>query len=290
MPEDRQYELAGLLFGDRTPLMVTDFDLGAAEWDVQDANNPTTDGTYMGRDYLRPPQWTFTLGTDGQDDVEASALLASLTRAWRTAAPRSTPGAVCELRYGLAGQRRTVFGRPRRFAPIIGGAPFEQGFASAVADFQLVDALHYDTAERSTEIGMRVTSEGGWVWPATFPIITAGSGQREGVIEDVGGDAPTPVVVTIFGPIVNPWIAGPGWRLDLTTTLAYDQSLTVDARPWVNTVIRSDGASLGGALSRTSRLSQARLAPGSSVLSFGGSDPTATAHAVFVWRPAFHSI
>src|SRR5699024_8281152 len=99
---------------------------------------------------------------------------------------------------------------------------------------------------------------------------------QQGTIDDVGGDSPTAPIITIHGPIQRPWLEGPGWRLDLNTELAYDQSLVVDPRPWANTVIRSDGTSLGGALSMRSRLSQVRLTPGSASVKFGGNDATKT--------------
>ena len=108
----------------------------------------------------------------------------------------------------------------------------------------------------------------------------------------MGGTAPAPFVEVIHGPITNPWIAGPGWRFDFLTTLAYDQTLTVDTRPWAQTVLRNDGASLAGTLTRASTaLSDARLLPGGGAwLTFGGIDGTGTATCSVSWRPTYRSL
>src|SRR5699024_5226583 len=123
-----------------------------------------------------------------------------------------------------------------------------------------------------------------------WPIQSAPSGERGGTIDDVGGDTDTPMIITVSGPISDFWLGGPGWRVDIAASLAYDQSCVIDTRPGAYSVMRNAGASLGGALSRHSRLSQVRLSPGGAELKFGGIDPTRTAHAEFQWRPAFLSL
>ena len=71
-------------------------------------------------------------------------------------------------------------------------------------------------------------------------------------------------------------------------SLAFDQSVTVDTRKF--TVLRNDGVSLAGTLARGARLSQARLKPGSSNVTFGGTDATGRATCLFTWHPTFYSI
>jgi len=43
-------------------------------------------------------------------------------------------------------------------------------------------------------------------------------------------------------------------------------------------------------LTRKTRMSTTRLQPGTTVLSFGGTDPTGTATATLSWRNAYTSI
>ena len=138
----------------------------------------------------------------------------------------------------------------------------------------------------------QTTHSGGMSEPLSEPLSTIGGGARSGVIDVVGGTAPAPFIATIHGPMTNPWIAGPGWRFDFLTTLAYDQTLTVDTRPWAKTVLRNDGASLAGTLTRASTaLSDARLLPGGGAwLTFGGIDGTGTATCSVSWRPTYRSL
>jgi len=92
--------------------------------------------------------------------------------------------------------------------------------------------------------------------------------------------------VQIHGPISNPTVSGPGWRLQLGYTLAHDQWVTINTRR--NTVLRNDGANLAGRLSRTSRLANARLAVGQTEITFTGTDATATSWCELRWRPAYY--
>ena len=156
----------------------------------------------------------------------------------------------------------------------------------ATAQFQTDSPLHYaDTAQQLT-LQMAVPSGSVITWPGVWPLVFSQGSDRQGVIQDVGGDAPTPIIATIRGPVTNPFVEGDGWRIDLNTTLAYDQSVTVDAR--ARTALRNDGASLAGSLRRTTYLDACRLAPGPAEIRFGGIDPTGTARCDIQWRPAFY--
>ncbi|MGL5850182.1 MAG: hypothetical protein ACRCZD_05290, partial [Phycicoccus sp.] len=211
-----------------------------------------------------------------------------LARAWDASAVRSTPGALSVLRYNLGGRVRRVYGRPRRFSVAM-RTTLWSGVTAAVADFQLADVLHYDDELQSVGVSIVPASTGGLVSPLKSPLSTLGGGARQGVIS-VGGSAPTPFRATVRGPITNPWIAGPGWRIELATTLASDQSITINTRPGASSVLRQDGASMAGSLSRTTRLSTAVLRPGPSEITFGGTDPTGTASCTLTWRNAHHSL
>lgn len=287
-----EFELDGFGFGGEGHGVVvppSGFDPGSASLDTQDGSNPVGDGLLMGRDFVRPPLWGFTLLTNADTASDALDNLEALQAKWRADNVRQSPGAFSTLRYQLGGRTRRVYGRARRFSTAI-NTTLWSGLTGAVADFQLVDPLFYDDAQRSQTVSIVPASVGGVLSPLIGPITTLAGGPRQGVIADVGGSAPTPIYATIRGPITNPWVSGPGFKLQLNTSLGSGQYVTFDARPWAMTVRRNDGASLAGKLSRTSRLTDAKLRPGSCELLFGGSDPTATATCTVTWRPAFYSL
>lgn len=290
---DGGFELDGFQFGGEFDSVVVQpggFDPGTTDWRVQDQDSPSGDGVTFGRDLLSGPTWGFTFLTNEYTAADALNSLEALAGLWLGNANRSVPGAVSVLRYNIGGRTRRVYGRPRRWS--LGVTPdLWGGVAPVIADFRREGALHYDDELRTISVGIVPASTGGLLAPLASPLSTASGGARSGVIDSVGGTAPAPFIALIHGPITNPWIAGPGWRFDFLTTLAYDQSLAIDTRPWAKTILRQDGASLAGTLIRASTaLSDARLLPGGAELTFGGIDATGTATCLVSWRPTYHSL
>jgi hypothetical protein len=293
MPElnEGEFELDGFGFGGGDHSVVIPplgFDPGSATVRDQDSVNPLGDNLRMGRDTKTPPVWGFDLMTNEYSAADALDSLDELAGVWQADSIRSKPGAQSVLRYRLGGRTRRVYGRARRFAPVMSKTLWG-GATAAVADFQLAENRYYDDALNSVTVSILPATTGGLIGPLVGKLTTLAGGARQGVIE-VGGRAPTPFLVTIKGPITNPWVAGPGWRIQLNTTLAYDQEVTIDTRPGATYVRRQDGASLAGFLSRTSRLGNALLKPGSAEITFGGTDATGTARCTLSWRNAHYSL
>lgn len=289
---DGEFELDGYAFGGESHGVLVQpggFDPGTASLRLQDNDAGINDGIYMGRDSKSPPLWGFTLMSNQYNAAGALDALETLAAQWDSYDVRTTPGAVSTMRYNLGGRTRRVYGRARRFAQSV-TAGLWSGVATAVADFQLTDGRYYADELRVQTVSIVPATAGGLSGVLTGPLTTEAGGARQGVIPDVGGKVATPITATISGPITNPWLAGPGWEIRLNVTLAYDQSVTIDARPWAMSVLRNDGASLAGKLTRSSRLDQARLLPGSQELTFGGTDATGTAKCSVSWRPAFPSL
>lgn len=289
--QESQYELGGVRFGGySSDLIVSKADHGAADVRTQDNPNPVGDGDLFGRDTLSGPTWAFDLVTNTKDHAAALAVAEDFARVWRSG--RDKPGAVVPLRYFTAGRLRRVYGRPRRYAGPAPDLATRQGRAKITADFKCANDLHYEDDQRSSPVLTLLTNtSGGFVLPGVLPIETLSGGERQGVIDDVGGEAPTPFEVTIKGPIRAPWAAGPGWRLELpNVVLAYDQSVTAATYPWALTVKRNDGTNLAGGLSVRSRLANAVMRPGPGEFTFGGVDPTNTATCTIRWRPAYYSL
>src|SRR5690606_25362200 len=104
------------------------------------------------------------------------------------------------------------------------------------------------------------------------------------------GELPAWLSVSSEGARTNPVIeVGDFLRWEFRTTLAYDQTLTVDASPWARTILR-DGAAIPGTLTpQSTRLAKAVIPPGSHEFVLRGTSSTGAARAVASWRPAFHT-
>lgn len=286
------FDLEGYTFGSESDAFVAlpgGFDPGIVGWRTQDQDSPVGDHVNFGRDRLSPPTWQWTLQSNLDNIGEATAAAEEFESAWRGESARNSPSKVLELRYRLAGRDRLVYGRPRRFSHDLTPMAW-QGLLNVVCDFALVDTLKYEDLVRTVDLSIVPGTSHGLSSPLTGPLTTTQTGERAGTVNEVGGTQPAPLTILITGPVTNPWVQGDGWRLDLKTTLAYDQSVLIDTRPFAQTVLRNDGVSLAGSLSRGSLLSKARLKPGSTLLRFGGTDATGTASCSIKWRAAYNSL
>ena len=124
----------------------------------------------------------------------------------------------------------------------------------------------------------------GWTTPFVFPLTSTRESDHSQFITVRGTTATWPTI-TIHGPVVNPKVRVGDRLLDLRATLAYDESVVIDARPWARTVTRG-GASLAGSL-RGTRLGELSLTPGQHEVTISGVDPTGTASVTFAWRAAY---
>lgn len=281
--QDGDFELDGHLTGLGLGVYLKAIDLGTVGHRSQDAAVPNGDGLMFGRDLYSGAEWRLSFAANhGRDQAAAHNALGALAKAWLGAASRHTPGARSLLRYRIAGQTRRVYGRPRDFAPDP-NALFFTGLAHATAGFQSDSALHYADTAGTLDLQMVAPSTSVITWPGVWPLTFSRGSDRQGFINNVGGDAPAPFTATINGPITDPYVKGDGWEIRFTGTLAYDQTVTVDTR--ANTIT---GGLPPGALHRTSYLDTARLKPGAAEVTFGGIDPTGTATCRLQWRPAFY--
>lgn len=275
-----EFELGGVRMGRFQKVVVESVDLGTADFRTQDAPRPRRDGRFFGRDHIDPPTWTLNLATNGDDQAAGMRALHEVAQAWSFPG-RTHPGQTTALRYEVAGEVHQVFGRPRKFAPIL-GRTFQYGVIRAIAEFVLADATAYlDQAERLS-LTLLPGSPAGLVFPATAPFVFAsGSRSRQGMILN-HGTAPSPLKVTFRGPVVDPRIRSTthGWEIGLRTTIAYDQEITVDTRDM--TVLRGDGASFAHTVTRASDLG-VRINPGFDEITYDGHDQTGSSQAIVEW-------
>lgn len=283
------FDLDGHQFGAGTPIRVRSFDPGPRVVADQDARLPAGHlGRHMGRDTEDGPEWTWDLIIKGGGGAATFDTVQALTTAWKRS---HGPGEVSVLRYALPGRMRRVYGRPRRWAATKDAVRYGWHYDHypVLATFQLADPRIFDDVARSVTLSVVPASVGGLEAPLVAPLSTVRSSAPRAGLVDAAGDAPAPVVVTFQGPITDPWVRGPGWEVGLSGHIAYDQTVTVDALAATAT-LSPGGASVGGRLTRRTRLRDAVLRPGQQELTFGGSDQTGTATVTITWRDAWWSL
>lgn len=296
MLRESQYAVEGYVFGRDLPINVAAVGFEEAETALGDLELPGQDGIAFGRDHKRGPLITFELNVLHRDPDEAKREYAQLASRWDAAALRRTPRLVTTLTMRQPGTRQVVvYGRPRSLERTSSNVLLKAGRIDAVATFQAADHLVYDDTgtedggARELELTLVAAAGDGIVWPLTWPVTWGHQGvRRDAVISR--GDAPTWPVITIRGPVSQPSveIVGTGRQLRLDTTLAYDQTVTIDTRPWARTILRDDGASLAG-VARGAALSDFLLPVGQTVIAYRGTDTTGQSRATVAWRDAYHA-
>lgn len=259
-------------------------EIGLPDSFLDDVETPNDDGRMFGVDHIGGQTVTFEVDIFVPGDrAAAKVLLEQARRVWRADSIRTTPGAVATLTSDVG---RVTFGRPRRFVSNDGDD--RSGVLRVTADFATVTDLWFGGVESAT-VGLVPVPSGGLIAPLSAPLATTESSDRSQVI-DVGGELPTWLSVTIEGPITNPVVeVGDFLRWEFRTSLAYDQTLTVDASPWARTILR-DGAAIPGTLTpQSTRLAKSVIPPGSHEFVLRGTSSTGAARAVASWRPAFHT-
>jgi hypothetical protein len=283
------FKIGNTTFNDGGVLHVRAFTPGASDLVTTDAQRAQQDGVIVGRDYIGSATWAFTIDTKAGGEAGAAAADAALHAEWNNPAIRTNPNTTVPLSYQMAGRWRRVYGRPGKYAGINGDTLTRFGRGRIVCDFRVTEPYHYDDTETSVVLTIVPGTTGGLTAPLASPLSTVrSSAPRAGNVLNAG-DAATPLKVTFHGPVTNPWVrSATGMEVALIGTLAYDQSVTINPR--AGTVTRQDGTNAAGMLTRATRMSTTLLQPGTTVLSFGGTDPTGTATATLSWRNAYTSI
>lgn len=251
---------------------------------VQDwFRNPRGDGQRAGLSYRNGQVVSLSVEVR-PDHRPAGEVWRDLMGVWRSDEVRMVPGAVASL---TSDTGLTAFGHAVEVSPDLQYRQF--GVDRAVLQFRAIDDLWYGP-EQVQSISFVAPVSGGLMFPAESPFtFDSGPTVRNGSVL-VSGDVATWPVFEIDGPVTNPEVDVPGvGRLVFRTTLAYDQTLVVDTRPWARWVKR-DGAAFPGALSASgSRLSDMALSPGAHTILLRGYDPSGTAVLRVRTFPAFTS-
>jgi hypothetical protein len=263
------------------------FDPGSSDWLVQDQDDPFTGTTRMGRDVRKGPTWTWALHVNREEEEEALESLSELAELW--APDDLDTGRTYVIRYKVGGRVRRVYGRPRRFAAPPNNAILS-GMIPVTADFKLIDPNTFDDSPESITVGTTYTSEGGFIFPVTFPVLTLPGGFTTGSAF-VSGRRKTWPIIRVNGPIVNPEILTTHWTLKMTANIGEGHYVEIDTRPWKRTVtLDGTGNFVPGALSPQTRLRDLFLEPGPQSFGMRGFSGTGTGNATITWYPAYASL
>lgn len=290
--EEYQFEVNGYVFGRDCPIFVGEdgFDPGEPEWVTQDQTNPITGASVMGRDIRTPSDWTWALHVNHDEVDDAMVELGKMGAAWSNFADGwDESREIAMLRYRIGSRTRCVFGRPRRFSAKPDNR-LQFGYLPPMASFARSDSLHYDDNEQKLTMKLAPFESGGAIFPLSFPLTFERDTDftpPSAVV--VGGDARTFPTVVFKGPVTNPSVTVGDVTIAMVGTVGDGGSVTIDTRPWRQTVTRV-GATAGAVLSRDTRMARSGLRPGAYSAVFRGVDPTGSAQCQILWRDAWHTI
>jgi hypothetical protein len=252
-----------------------------ADYDIADGDvdNARADGTQFGIDWHGGRTIGVTFGIVGATEAQMWDRFNELASHWNAAAVRAKPGAVAEL---VSDRGRSAFGRPRKISP--SDVFPEAGMMTVETTFRQLDKLFYGEPDQLT-VPFAIAQDGGLVEPLVEPLVARGYTTRANTFT-VGGSEPTPFVATIRGSILNPGIEIAGVvRYAAATSLAYDETLTIDTRPGRMTVLRN-GSRIASLTRDSSLLTAGLLPPGAHSLVLTGSSTTGNPTATLEWRAA----
>lgn len=280
-----QFSLLGYTFGHSTDEVVLQkFDPGAADLAINDVQNPSGHGMYLGRDRLGGATYAFDFIVPADDPATAFARARNLAAVWRT--QLETTAQAIPLYYCAGGRQLMVYGRPRRISNPTVSVESKQGAVYLAADFTVTDPRVYLADPVSTRLVLAAAQGSigvGFTLPTTLPLTTgSGTSTRVGTVHNDGG-IPVPFTVAIHGPITNPTVTAAGLSVAVNADIPADRSLTVDTR--TKTARWENGTSAATLLSRSTRR-DALLPAGQSDISFAGIDPTLRSYADFTFHPA----
>lgn len=288
-----QWELGGVVFGAGCAIehepTVQPPGMGRR---TEDQPIPGHDGQAPGRDLFEPGVWGFQLYTNKDNLAEARQALRELGMAWRGDAYRKLPGRSTSLRYRIGDdQTFVVYGRPREFDYTLGPESLS-GRIPITCNFKVMSELFYADYENYREVSHEEPVAGGFTAPFVPPIVVGQSSDPgHPHLFRVEGPLPTHTRIEFKGPLEDSGLAIDGQPyIDFQTTIPAGVTVTVDARPWVRSVYRSDGAAVAGLLSPRSRMPKMLLDPGEHTATLLGTSSTGAGRAFIYARPAYPTV
>lgn len=278
---DGQMQYGSLLMGPGTPYRLPPG--GLRGWDdlppldLSDVPRPSADGAWPGTIYAGER----TIETDLTIVSDAGSYPAVLAALRAATAPYS-PEQPLVIRLGgqmlQAGARCT-----NRIVT-------EDGYALGIDKVSLrwlaSDPRRY-SATASSVTTAPPSSGSGITWPVTWPVTWPSAGIGGTVTVVNSGDWPTPVTMTIRGPLTTPAVyrQDTGDVLELATTLAASDVLVID--PLADTLTVNGSAAKSLLTDRSAPVSSFMMPPGSTGLALRAAVTDPSASLAAVWRSAY---
>lgn len=302
--QDEQWSLDDFTFGEGFDVFVSGdgggLDLGSPEIVTQDSPRALANGTDFGRDFIHGPEMQFTLTAyksgsdrDAQGAESIWPAVRQLAQVWRASIKKSqkNPAWVSTLRWGRAGETLRATGRARKFDVVMGDQK-DNHYAKITATFQRdrADWLLEPTGDGSANrLDLSLTpppEDGGLVWSddLIWPMVFTSPVQARAGTINVDSYDDCSFKLQVWGPSAGGYmdgfrVSGPGWVLDSSARIAYDQSAIIDT--FAMTALRGS-TSIADTLTLDSAL-DAQLQPGVQVITFSAGDVTGSARAAITW-------
>lgn len=262
---------------------------------TNDIAHPNSDGMVMGIDRLGGLSLTFEVGAvrdqpyPGEKWTRPLNQLSEFQKAWRADSLRRVPGRYAVLTN--VARDRMVYGRPRKVAPTL--ERVRQGNAGMVAQFATNSPDFYSATEKVASLSATIPPSAGFRTPIVPPFSTVGSSTEVAPTVNAG-DLPAWPVLELVGPgsefsvellNLNNEVQ---WSLLYPGSLAYDQTLRIDTRPWSRSAT-INGNPANGTIFGTA-LEDCTIPVGSFWVRFKVNSRYGTASANLRWRDTYASL
>lgn len=276
---DGQMQYGSLLMGTGTPYRLaalTGWD-DLPPLDLADVPRPGGDGAWPGSLFAGER----IIGTD-LNVVTDAATYPSIIAALRAATAPSGTEQPLVIRWGGQMLQASV----RCTGRVVTGDGYALGMDKVALKWTASDPRRYSAAA-STAQTAPPSSGSGISWPVSWPLSWPAAGIGGTLFVVNGGDWPTPVVITIAGPLTTPAVyrQDTGDVLELNTTLAASDVVVIDSL--ADTLTLNGSAAKGLLSDRSAPVSSFMLPPGSTGLALRAAVTDPSAKLTAVWRSAY---
>ncbi|OIN79351.1 hypothetical protein [Mycobacterium malmoense] len=277
-----QWQIGEIVFGRATQYRVMGWHQNAYSVNAQDSQIPLSDKVTMGQDSRQPQTLVFKIGVVDNAPMrnmpntlppdlvtKASKLLGALQDEWYADDIKQQWGQYKPLIYCDGyGLTKLIWGRPRKFD--YSSKTETSQWREVTAEFQRMDTLCYREIESLVDL-----------------VVGA-----DPVFYSVGGDANSPFRVLLTGPMSDPTVTLGANQVQLDLNILADVVVEVNAYPWSQRVIDSNGISWRNKLiGQTHYLDQLILPKNTSIpMSWTADNTSPASKCQVLWRDTFNVI
>lgn len=276
---DGQLQYGSLLMGTGTPYRLASL----VGWDdlppldLADVSRPSADGAWPGSIFAGERIIETDLNIVA-DPISYPAVIAAL----RAATAPSGSEQLLVIRMG--GQ--TYQAGVRCTGRVAGSDGYALGIDKVALKWTASDPRRYSATD-STASTAPPSSGGGITWPVTWPITWPAAGIGGDVSVVNSGDYPTPLMVTIRGPLTTPAVyrQDTGDVIELNTALGAADVAVIDSLAGTVTVNGSNANSL--LTDRSAPITSFLMPPGATDLALRAAVTDPSASMTALWRSAY---